>query len=94
MGLDAMALIGNVSHRKFNKVKDAFDPRWLDKVEYNGDDWEMMVWKYRSTGEGLFSIVWLTSGDRYFYVYSRAYKYLKIIAQALYGDFAYEGLKI
>ena len=27
MGLDAMALVGNVSHRKFNKVKD--DLTWL-----------------------------------------------------------------
>lgn len=94
MGLDMKAFAGNVSHRKFNKVKDAFDPRWLDKVEYNGDDWEMIVWKYRSTDEEMFSIVWLSSGKRFFYVYQRAYKYLKIIAQALYGDFAYEGLKI
>jgi hypothetical protein len=94
MGLDAMALVGNVSHRKFNKVKDAFDPRWLEKEEYSDNDWETIILKYRSTGEEMFAIIWLSSGKRFFYVYQRAYKYLKIIAQALYGDFAYEGLKI
>ena len=92
MGLDMKAFAGNVSHRQFTKVKDAFDPHWLDKEEYSGVDWEMMVWKYRSTSEEMFSIVWLSSGKRFFYIYQRAYKYLKIIAQALYGDFAYDGL--
>ena len=59
MGLDAMALVGNVSHRKFNKVKDAFDPRWLDKEELEMEDREMMIWRYRSTNAPMFSIVWM-----------------------------------
>lgn len=98
MGLDAMALVGNISHRKFNKIKDAFDPRWLDKKEWETEDREIMTWRYRSTNASMFSIVWMKDPNnprpRRFYVYPAAYTYLKIIAQALYGDFAYEGLKI